>query len=94
MPRADPSTRGLARSQTGPVPLAGLIYLFLYAPILVLMFFSFNSTKNTQVWTGFSMQWYGELLRDGSVLDAFRTSIIVGLTATAIATVIGTLTAH
>ena len=72
---------------------AGLVYLFLYAPILVLIFFSFNSTKNTQVWTGFSMQWYGDLIRDGSVLNAFKLSLIVGLTATAIATVIGTLTA-
>src|SRR5215212_2675541 len=72
---------------------AGLVYLFLYAPIMVLIFFSFNSTKNTQVWTGFSTQWYGELIRDGSVLGAFKLSLIVGLTATAIATVIGTLTA-
>jgi spermidine/putrescine transport system permease protein len=70
-----------------------LIYLFLYAPILVLVLFSFNSTKSTQVWTGFSLKWYGELIRDQSILDAFRISIIVGVTATAIATVIGTLTA-
>ena len=70
-----------------------LVYVFLYAPILVLMFFSFNSTRSTQVWTGFSLEWYGELLRDQSVHDAFRTSLIVGFTATAIATVIGTLTA-
>jgi spermidine/putrescine transport system permease protein len=73
--------------------LSFLIYLFLYAPIFVLMFFSFNSSRSTQVWTGFSTRWYGELLRDETVLDAFRTSIIVGVTATAIATVIGTLTA-
>ena len=73
--------------------VAGFVYLFLYAPILVLMFFSFNSTRSTQVWTGFSLEWYGELLRDQSVHDAFRTSLIVGVTATAIATVIGTLTA-
>jgi spermidine/putrescine transport system permease protein len=72
---------------------AVLIYAFLYAPILVLMFFSFNSSRSTQVWTGFSTQWYGELLRDESILDAFRTSMIVGVSATAIATVIGTLTA-
>ena len=70
-----------------------LIYLFLYAPILVLVLFSFNSSKSTQVWTGFSTEWYGELIRDQSVLDAFRNSMIVGVTATAIATVIGTLTA-
>jgi spermidine/putrescine transport system permease protein len=72
---------------------AALIYVFLYAPILVLIFFSFNSTRNTQVWTGFSTKWYGELFRDGSVLGAFKLSLTVGLTATAIATVIGTLTA-
>jgi spermidine/putrescine transport system permease protein len=73
--------------------LTALIYAFLYAPILVLVFFSFNSSRSTQVWTGFSMEWYGELLQDQSVLDAFRTSMIVGVTATAISTVIGTLTA-
>src|SRR5918999_1283031 len=72
---------------------AALIYVFLYAPILVLVLFSFNSSKSTQVWTGFSLEWYGELIRDQSVLDAFRISMIVGATATAIATVIGTLTA-
>jgi spermidine/putrescine transport system permease protein len=72
---------------------AALIYVFLYAPILVMVFFSFNSSRSTQVWTGFSTEWYGELIRDQSILDAFRTSMIVGVTATAIATVIGTLTA-
>ena len=72
---------------------AALMYLFLYAPILVLVLFSFNSSRSTQVWTGFSTEWYGELIRDQSILDAFRTSMIVGVTATAIATVIGTLTA-
>ncbi|MEW6637446.1 MAG: ABC transporter permease [Actinomycetota bacterium] len=73
--------------------LAALVYLFLYAPIAVLIAFSFNSSRSTQVWTGFSTQWYGELLRDQSVLDAFETSMIVGVTATAISTVIGTLAA-
>jgi spermidine/putrescine transport system permease protein len=72
---------------------AGLIYLFFYAPIFVMVFFSFNESRSTQVWGGFSIQWYGELLQDQSVLDAFRTSMIVGVSATAIATVIGTLTA-
>jgi spermidine/putrescine transport system permease protein len=70
-----------------------LLYIFLYAPIAVLVIFSFNSSRSTQVWTGFSTEWYGELLRDETVLAAFKTSMIVGVTATAIATVIGTLTA-
>ncbi len=72
---------------------AGLVYLFLYAPIFVVIFFSFNSSRSTQVWSGFSLEWYGRLVRDETILDAFRTSMVVGLTATAIATVIGTLTA-
>jgi spermidine/putrescine transport system permease protein len=72
---------------------AGLVYLFLYAPIFVLMFFSFNSARSTQVWEGFSLRWYAELFRDQSVLDAFYTSMVVGVTATAISTVIGTLAA-
>src|ERR687898_2380946 len=89
-----PVYRGLGRIPDRLLFLfAGLVYVFLYAPILVLVFFSFNSTRNTQVWTGFSLEWYGELIRDQTVLDAFRTSMIVGVSATAIATVIGTLTA-
>jgi spermidine/putrescine transport system permease protein len=72
---------------------SALIYLFLYAPIAVLVIFSFNSSRSTQVWTGFSTEWYGRLLQDETVLAAFRTSMIVGVTATAIATVIGTMTA-
>jgi len=93
------SRGGFVYKGLGKVPdralllFAALMYLFLYAPILVLVFFAFNSSRSTQVWTGFSTEWYGELLRDQTILDAFRTSIIVGVTATAIATVIGTLTA-
>jgi spermidine/putrescine transport system permease protein len=70
-----------------------LIYAFLYAPILVLMFFSFNSTRSTQTWTGFSTEWYVSLLRDQTIHDAFFNSMKVGITATLIATVIGTFTA-
>jgi spermidine/putrescine transport system permease protein len=57
------------------------------------MVFSFNSTRSTQVWTGFSTKWYGELLRDQSILNAFYNSLTVGIVSTAIATVIGTFTA-
>ena len=86
--------KGLRRAPDWALLLvSGFVYVFLYAPIAVLMFFSFNSTRSTQVWTGFSLEWYGELLRDQSVHQAFRTSLVVGLTATAIATVIGTFTA-
>lgn len=72
---------------------AALVYLFLYAPIAVLIFFSFNSTRSTQVWTGFSLEWYGQLASDPTIRQAFETSLIVGVTATLIATVIGTFAA-
>lgn len=72
---------------------SGAIFAFLYAPILVLMVFSFNAERSTQVWGGFSTRWYGELLRDQSVLDAFYNSLIVGGAATLVSTAIGTLTA-
>src|SRR5919202_4513531 len=92
--KGGPVYRGLGKIPDRALLIfASLVYLFLYAPIMVLIFFSFNSTTNTQVWTGFSTQWYGELIRDGSILNAFTLSLTVGLTATAIATVIGTLTA-
>ena len=92
--KGGPVHKGLGRiPDWGLLLTSVLVYVFLYAPIAVLVLFSFNSTRSTQVWTGFSTEWYGELLRDQTVLDAFRTSLIVGVTATAIATVIGTLTA-
>lgn len=92
--KGGPVYKGLGRvPDWGLALFAGLIYMFLYAPILVLVFFSFNSSRSTQVWTGFSLRWYGELLRDQSVIDALKTSLTVGITATAIATVIGTLAA-
>src|SRR4028119_877819 len=72
---------------------SALVYVFLYAPIAVLIFFSFNSTRSTQIWTGFSFEWYGQLLGDPTILQALRTSLTVGVFATLSATVIGTMTA-
>ena len=71
----------------------GLIMLFLYAPIFVLVVFSFNSTRSRTVWTGFSLEWYRRLFTDSAVLDAFYTTIAVSLIAAAIATIAGTLAA-
>ena len=92
--KASPVSKGMSRvSDRALVLFTGFVYLFLYAPILVLMVFSFNSSRSTQVWTGFSTKWYGELLSDQSILNAFYNSLIVGVVSTAIATVIGTFTA-
>jgi spermidine/putrescine transport system permease protein len=92
--KGGPVRRGIGNiSDRALLLFAALIYVFLYAPIVVVMVFSFNSVKSTQNWAGFSTRWYGELLRDQTVLDAFYNSLLVGVTATAISTVIGTFTA-
>jgi spermidine/putrescine transport system permease protein len=92
--KGGPVRRGLGKISDRTLLLfAALIYAFLYAPIVIVMVFSFNSAKSTQNWAGFSTRWYGELLRDQTVLDAFYNSLLVGVTATAISTVIGTFTA-
>ena len=70
-----------------------LVFLFLYAPIFVLIVFSFNSSKSRAVWTGFSLDWYRELLRDDLILDAFYTTLAVSVLAAVIATVAGTFAA-
>jgi spermidine/putrescine transport system permease protein len=90
----EPVQKGMSRvTDRALFAFSALIYLFFYAPIAVLVFFSFNSANSTQIWEGFSFRWYSDLATNQSVLDAFRTSMIVGFSATAIATVIGTLTA-
>ena len=69
------------------------IFLFLYAPIAVLVVFSFNNSKSRSVWHGFTMKWYAELFRDEAIISAFGTTLLVSLLAAVIATLIGTMAA-
>lgn len=71
----------------------GLIFVFLYAPILVLIAFSFNESKNRAHFTGFSLKWYQELFRDEEMFGALLASLVVALAASAIATLLGTAAA-
>lgn len=71
----------------------GLIFFFLYAPIAVLIVFSFNDSKSRSVWHGFTLRWYEELFRDKEILNALMITLTVALIATAAATVIGTAAA-
>jgi len=68
-----------------------LIMLFLYAPIVLMIVFSFNAGRSRGLWGGFSLQWYAELLRDRQILTALRNTLVIGLSAAAISTVIGGL---
>ena len=72
---------------------AVLVFAFLFAPIVVLVVFSFNSTRSGTTWTGFSTHWYGDLLHNANALRAFRNTLKVAFTATIVATILGTLAA-
>jgi len=64
--------------------------IFLFMPLLVLFFYSFNASTSMN-WTGFSLRWYNQLLRSNELWRALRNSIIVAVSSAAAATVIGTL---
>ena len=70
-----------------------LIFIFLYAPLFVMIFFSFNSSKSTSVFESFSLHWYKELFRSGDTMTALRNTLILAICSSLIATVIGTITA-
>lgn len=68
------------------------VLLFLYAPIGVLIAQSFNASRYRGHWTGFTLQWYGELFANEDILEALGNTISIGLTSAAIATVLGLMT--
>lgn len=71
----------------------GLVYVFLYVPILVLIVLSFNKSGLPTTWTGFSTEWYGKLAGNPKILAAAGNSLIVAVASTLISTFIGTLLA-
>lgn len=73
--------------------VAVAVYAFLHAPMLVLVAFSFNDSKFSASWEGFTLQWYQRLLERQDILDALQNSLIVGGISTAVATLLGTLLA-
>lgn len=68
----------------------GLILLFFYLPIAVLVLFSFNESKLNIVWTGFTLDWYRTLWTDTVLVRALKNSLIVAVATTAISLVLGT----
>ena len=70
-----------------------LTLLFLYAPIFVLIVFSFNSTKSRTVWSGFTLNWYRELLQDATILNSLYVTLVLSVLAAVIATIAGTFAA-
>lgn len=70
-----------------------LVFIFLYAPMVVMMVFSFNSSESTYIFEGFSLQWYERLFQDKVTMDALKNTIVLAVTSAAIATILGTLAA-
>ena len=69
------------------------IFLFLYLPILVLIVLSFNDSKSRVVLGGFTTHWYADMLKNETIMEAFATTLWITLTASVLATVIGTFAA-
>lgn len=71
----------------------GIVLLFLYIPIFVMVVFSFNTTKSRSVMSGFTLEWYSKLLHNGLILKSLGNTLIIAICASVAATVIGTLAA-
>ena len=71
-----------------------LLFVFLFAPIAVLIVFSFNSSKSTVNMSSFSLRWYKNLFEDGATLTALRNSVVLAVVSSVISTVMGTAAAY
>lgn len=71
----------------------GLIFLFLYLPILVLIVLSFNNSKSRVKWGGFTLKWYASCFQDETIMNALGMTLQITLCAAILSTVIGTLAA-
>ena len=69
----------------------GLILALMYVPIVLVIIYSFNESKISSVWDGFSLKWYVDLFKDESMFEALLHSIVLGLSSSFAAAIIGTL---
>ncbi|MCM1494841.1 MAG: ABC transporter permease [Bacteroides sp.] len=81
------------KKKIGSILYITVCFLFLYLPILVTMIYSFNSSKSLTSFESFSLRWYENLFTSGEIMNAVYVSITIALLATAISTVLGTITA-
>lgn len=73
--------------------LFGLLMVFMYLPIVYVVFFSFNSSKSLTKFTGFSTRWYEAMFANRSLMEAIGTTITIAVVATVVSTIVGTITA-
>lgn len=81
------------KSSFGGKLLLALTFLFLYAPIIVLIVFSFNDSKSRTIWSGFTLDWYAKLVTNEMVLSSLSTTLLVSVISAVVATIMGTLAA-
>lgn len=82
------STRHDVKHYPGLGPFTILFFVYLYAPLAVIVVYSFNANRVAGVWTGFSLQWYGSALHNAALMSALETSLIVAAIATVVSTLI------
>lgn len=71
----------------------GVIMTFLYAPIAVLIVFSFNQSKSRGAWTGFTLSWYEKLFTNQQILSSLANTLVIAVISSVVATILGTLAA-
>lgn len=72
----------------------GLVFIFLYAPLLFLVVFSFNNSRQDSVFTGFSFRWYEALTNDNAIVEGFFISLKIALLSATLATILATFSAY
>ncbi len=70
-----------------------LVILFLFLPIFVIVFFSFNESEMNIIFTGFTFDWYAKIFENSNLLEAFQNSMIIAVSSTIISTILGTISA-
>lgn len=70
---------------------SGVVFLFLYLPIVLLVVYSFNASELSIIWGGFSFEWYEKLWNNGPLIDATKNSLIIAAVTTVLSVVLGTV---
>ncbi|MFT4161131.1 ABC transporter permease [Shinella zoogloeoides] len=82
------SIRHDVKRYPGLTPLTVVFFLYLYAPLAVIVVYSFNANRVAGVWTGFSLKWYGSALNNAALMNALKVSLTVAAVATVVSTLI------
>ena len=70
---------------------SGLVFLFLYIPIILLVVYSFNASELSFIWAGFSFEWYGRLWHNTPLIEAAKNGLIIAAITTVLAVLLGTI---